>query len=165
MPTYNVIVNSNFCTTETAGNDVNDKSYYIDWTSVLPQGEYELSFSFISEGNIINTFPSLPLINIDFLGQANIEAVQPSYQGTSSQILGCLYPTQFHQATDYVFFRAEKYSNAPVFLVNRPYNSNFRVQILNNANPPIPWVDQAAVPVSINSYIMTLSFKLLKLRE
>lgn len=162
MPTYNVILNSNFCTTETAGNTVNDKSYYIDWSSILPQGEYELSFNFISEGNIINTFPSLPLINIDFLGQGNIESCKPSYQATSSNILGVLYPTQFHQATDYVFFRAEKYSNTPVFLVNRPYNNNFKVHILNNANPPIPWVDQAAVPASINSYVMTLSFKLLK---
>lgn len=165
MPTYNVIVNSTFCTAETAGNAVNDKSYYIDWTSVLPQGEYELSFTFVSEGNQLDTFPSLPLINIDFLGQGNIEACKPSYQATSSQILGIVYPVGFHPATNYVFFRAEKYSNPPVFLVNRPYNNNFRVQILNNDIAPIPWVDQAAVPASISHYVLNLSFKLLKLRQ
>lgn len=162
MPNYNVIVNSKFCTTATAGNAVNDKSYYIDWSSILPQGEYELSFNFLSEGNAVDTLPSLPIISIDFLAQGYIELCRPSYQATSSNILGFVYPLGFHPATNQVFFRAEKYSNNPVFLVNRPYNNEFRVQILNNDNPPIPWVDQAAVPVSMAPYVLNLSFKLLK---
>ena len=166
VKSYNVVVNSNFCTTTTAGNANSDKSYYIDWTSILPQGEYELTFSFISEAtDILNVYNNIALIYVDFLSQGNIEAVQPNFQATSSQFLGMLFPTILHQATDSATLRSEQQSNNPIFLVNRPYSNNFRVQILNNANPPVAWVDDAAIPNPPASYVMNLNFKLLKLRE
>jgi len=163
MPqSFNVVINSNFCTTETAGNATNDKNYYIDWTSILPQGEYQLSFSFIAEGNQLTTLPTVPLIYIDFLTQGKIDAVQPSYQATSSNFLGMVYPIVFHNATNYNYFRADIQSNNPIYLSNRPYTNNFRVQILTNDNPPVPYVDQTAAPVSIAPYVLNLHFKLLK---
>jgi len=166
MKSYNIVVNSNFCTSATAGNLNSDKDYYIDWTSVLPQGEYELTFSFISEAtDTINVLNNIPLVYIDFLSQANIDAVQPGFQATTSQFLGMLYPTLIHPASDSSFLRAEQSSNNPIFLVNRPYSNKFRVQILNNANPPVAWVDDATIPSPPAPYVMNLHFKLLKLRE
>lgn len=160
---YNIVVNSNFCTSATAGNANSDKNYYIDWTSVLPQGEYELSFSFISEAtDTINALNNIPLVYIDFLSQANIDAVQPGFQATASQFLGMLYPTLIHQPTDSCILRAEQSSNNPIFLVNRPYNNEFRVQILNNANPAVAWTDDATIPNPPAPYVMNLKFKLLK---
>ena len=76
-----------------------------------------------------------------------------------------LYPTLVHQATDSAFLRAEQSSNNPIYLVNRPYANKFRVQILNNANPPVAWVDDATIPNPPASYVMNLNFKLLKLEE
>lgn len=160
---YNIVVNSNFCTSATAGNANSDKNYYIDWTAVLPQGQYELTFSFLSEaGDIINVLNNIPLVYVDFLSQGNIDAVQPGFQATSSQFLGMLFPTILHQATDSATLRAEQQSNNPIYLVNRPYNNEFRVQIVNNANPPVPWVDDATIPSPPPSYVMNLNFKLLK---
>jgi hypothetical protein len=91
--------------------------------------------------------------------------VQPGFQATASQFLGMLFPTILHQSTDSATLRSEQQSNNPIFLVNRPYSNNFRVQILNNANPPVAWVDDATVPNPPAPYVMNLHFKLLKLRE
>lgn len=167
MPkSYNIVVNSNFCTTATSGNFNSDKNYYIDWSAIMPQGEYELTFSFISEAaDVLNVYNNIALVYVDFLSQGNIDAVQPGFQATASQFLGMLFPTILHQATDSATLRSEQHSNNPIFLANRPWNKEFRVQILNNANPPIPWVDDAAVPSPPASYVMNLNFKLLKDRD
>jgi len=163
MPrSYNIVLNSLFCTAGSSANLPTDKSYFIDWSAYLPNGEYELTFSFIAEGNQLTTFPTIPLVYIDLLSQAEIKAPQSVFQATSSNFLGALYPTQFHQSTNYIFFRAENHTNNPIFMSNRPYNNEFRVQILNNSNPPIPYVDQNATPQPINDYILNLNFKLLK---
>ena len=90
---YNVVDNSNLCTPETALNPNSNKNYYIDWFAILPQGEFELTFSFMSENNVINTFLNLPLIYVDFLSQANIDLCQSSYQASSSTLLGLVFPT------------------------------------------------------------------------
>lgn len=162
--TYNVVVNSIFCTSETAGQLNSDKKYYIDWSAIMPQGEYELTFTFISETNSLTSLANLPLIYVDFLSQANIDAVQPGYQATSSHFLGMLYPSVIHQPTDSSILRADRNSNNPIFLVNRPHNNEFRVQVLNNNNPPIPWVDDAVAPESLAPYVLNLHFKLLNQR-
>jgi len=73
-----------------------------------------------------------------------------------------VYSSMFHQPTNYNYFRADTQFNNPIYLPNRPYTNNFRVQILTNDNPPVPYVDQTAVPVSIASYVLNLHFKLLK---
>lgn len=159
---YNVVINSNFCTSGTAGQLNSDKKYYLDWSAIMPQGEYEITFSFISQANKLTSLANLPLIYVDFLSQANIDAVQPGYQATSAQFLGMLYPSVIHQPTDSSILRADRNSNNPIFLINRPHNNEFRVQILNNANPPIPWVDDAVAAVTIAPYVLNLNFKLLK---
>jgi len=167
MPkSYNIVVNSNFCTTATSGNANSDKNYYIDWSAVMPQGEYELSFSFLSKtADAITTLNNIPLVYVDFLSQGNIEATQPGFQATASQFLGMLMPIMIHQPTDSAILRAEETTNNPIFLVNRPWNKEFRVQILNNANPPVPWVDDSTIPVGMPSYVMNLHFRLLKETE
>ena len=163
MPrSYNIVLNSLFCTAGSAANLPTDKSYFVDWSAYLPQGEYEVTFSFISEGNQLTTFPTMPLVYIDLLSQADIKAPQAVFQATSSNFLGALHPTLFHPTTNYIYFRAEHNTNNPIYMSNRPYNNEFRVQILNNSNPPIAYVDQNATPQPVNDYVLNLNFKLLK---
>jgi len=167
MRSYNIVLNSNFCTSGTSGNLNTDKNFYIDWSSVMPRGSYELSFSFISKAaDAITTLGNLPLIYVDFLSQANIDAPQPGFQATASQFLGMVFPIIIHQPTDSSILRAEINSNNPIYLVNRPFNNEFRVQVVNGNNPSVPWVDDTPVtPVSLPSYVLNLHFKLLKLEE
>ena len=164
MPkSYNIVVNSNFCTSGTSANANSDKNYYIDWSAVMPKGEYELTFSFLCKASdTLNVLGNLPLVYVDFLTQAHINAPQPGFQATASTFLGILFPTILHQATDSATLRAEQTSNSPIFLVNRPWNKEFRVQVVNGANPPVAWVDDAVVPQTLPSYIMNLHFKLIK---
>lgn len=160
---YNVVVNSNFSTPETAGNSNTDKKYYIDWSAILPQGEFELTFSFISEVNVITTFLNLPVVYVDFLSQANIDACQASYQATSSTILGLVFPTNIDPNTHYSYLRADKNFNQPIYLVNRPYSNNFNIQILNNSNPPTKWLDDSSPTAQdLGQYVLIFHFKLLK---
>ena len=160
---YNVVVNSNLCTPETAGNTNTNKNFYIDWSAILPQGEFELTFSFISEVNVISAFLSLPLIYVDFLSQANVDVCQASYQATSSTLLGLVFPTNIDPNTHHSYLRADKNFNPPIFLANRPYSNNFNISILNNANPGVLWVDDTAPTAEdLGPYVMILHFKLLK---
>ena len=64
---YNVVLNSNFCTIDTQTNVVNNKNYYIDWSAVLPDKNFKLTFSFISDANVISDLLFVPIITIDFL--------------------------------------------------------------------------------------------------
>lgn len=160
---YNVVVNSNLCTPETSGNFNTDKKYYIDWSAILPQGEFELTFSFMSECNVIITLSNLPVVYVDFLSQANIDICQASYQASSSTILGLLFPTSLDTNAHLAYLKADKNFNPPVYLVNRPYSNNFNIQILNNNVPPTKWLDDGSPSTfDIGPYVLIFHFKLVK---
>ena len=80
---YNVVVNSTLCTPDSIANATNNKNYYIDWSAILPDKNFKLSFSFISEEPTILNLINIPIITIDFLKQANIDICQSTYQATS----------------------------------------------------------------------------------
>ena len=156
---YNVVLNSQYCTTETLGNVNTDKNYYIDWSAVLPDKNFKLTFSFISENNVVTFFGLLPIITINFLNQGNIDIDQSSYQATSSNILGLIYPTNLDPNTHYTYFRADKNFNNPVYL-SRPRYNEFNVKIINNNNPFDLWVDDNTPTAStISPYVLILSFE------
>ena len=155
---YNVVLNSTFCTTETATNVVTDRNYYIDWSAILPDKNFKLTFSFISESNTITTMENLPIITIDFLNQGNIDISQPTYQATSSNILGLIFPTYLDPNAHVAYFRADKNFNNSIYL-SRPRQNNFNVKIITNGSPNILWVDDAAIPLSMAQYVLILSFE------
>ena len=142
---YNVVLNSNFCTIDTQTNVVNNKNYYIDWSAVLPDKNFKLTFSFISEANYITDLLFVPIITIDFLNQGNVDMSQKNYQATSSNILGLLFPTYLDPNAHDTYFRADKNFNPPIYL-SRPRQNNFNVQIISNGSPPQLWVDDVATP-------------------
>ena len=158
---YNVVLNSTFCTTDTAGNVNTNKNYYIDWSAILPYKNFKLTFYFISETNTIKILLNIPIITIDFLNQGKQVASQQSltsYQATSSNILGLIFPTYLDPTNHNAYFRADKNFNNPIYL-SRPRENNFNVRIVNNANPPILWVDEAGTPLDLKSYVLILSFE------
>jgi len=66
---YNVVLNSTFCTSDSISNTNINKNYYIAWSAVLPDKNFKLTFSFISECDTITSLARIPLITIDFLNQ------------------------------------------------------------------------------------------------
>ena len=69
---YNIVLNSQDCTTDSLTNLVTNKFYYIDWSAILPDKNFKLTFSFISESNYVQTLIAIPIVTIDFLNQGNI---------------------------------------------------------------------------------------------
>ena len=107
---------------------------------------------------MIKTLVYIPIITIDFLNQGNIDICQTTYQATSSNILGLIFPTYLDPTNHNAYFRADRNDNNPVYL-SRPRQNYFHVRIVNNANPPILWVDEAGTPLDLKSCVLILSFE------
>lgn len=160
---FNVIVNPLNCTLESSINDNSDKSYFIDWSARMPQGKYRLSFTFISEGNKVQTLTSIPVVYCDLASSSNSIYPQSAvYPNTN--VLGTLFPTLMDSNAHISCFRADLNSNPPIYLSNRPYNNLFNVQILNNNVPPLEYLDESTIPANIGMYMLTLHFELLELQ-
>ncbi len=155
---YNVVLNSQYSTTETLTNDTVNKNYYIDWSAILPDKNFKLTFSFMSETNTITQLNAIPLITIDFLNQANIVLCQSKYQATSSNILGMVFCTYLNPTSSLAYFRADTNFNNPIYL-SRPRQNNFNVRVINNDNPPAFWTDDNPSLFTLGSYVLILSFE------
>ena len=158
---YNVVLNSTFCTFDTSGNVNTNKNYYIDWSAVLPDKNFKLTFSFISKGCEIVSLGLIPLVTIDFLNQGKIVASQQSatsYQATSSNLLGLIFPTYLDPNGHKAYFRADRQLNNPIY-ISRPNQNNFNVRMTTNGNPPALWLDETTVPADFPQYVLILSFE------
>jgi len=158
---YNVVLNSNYCTFDTVGNAVYNKNYYIDWSAILPDKKFKLTFSFVSEVNYVDLLTEIPIISIDFLNMANIirsNQSSISYQAISSNILGLVFPTNIDTNAHHAYFRADKSFNPPIYL-SRPNQNNFNVKINDNNNPTGYWLDDNTIPGSMSNYVLILSFE------
>ena len=157
-PTYNIVLNSQFCTASTVANTNSNKEYYVNWSAVLPNKKFKLSYSFISEGCYITTFGLIPIISTDILTSANITQTQASFQSTSSSILGLIFPTYLDPNAHIAYFRSDKNFNNEVY-TPRPFSNNFYVRIQTNGNPPAFWLDETLVPADFPQYVLILSFE------
>ena len=150
---YNFCLNSNF-----GGNTpATSSTFFIDW-SVLPEGEYKVSFTFtsaITVGDLGSTTNAV--IYLD-LGQASSSIIEPSsalsattYRGG---FLGCLRQTSYANATDFVtYLYADTVSNPPVYILNRPRNNSVSVDINTSATSTTTNFSP------IGAYVLTLSFE------
>lgn len=148
----NVVVNSN---NALAGSTNNDAQYNIDFGAILkPRTPYQLHFTWVSQPNTITAATKIAQVQIDF----NMEQYSAGsiYGAPTSLTIGCLRTFYVNGTVNYLF--ADDSNNAPTYLQNRPMNNTFRVQVLTNDAVPVPWTDNAGVPVPNNNYILTLSF-------
>ena len=98
---------------------------------------------------------------MDFLNQGKQVASQQSltsYQATSSNLLGLIYPTNLDTTADLGYFRADKNFNNPIYL-SRPRQNYFNVLIVNKNNPPTIWTDSATTLIDLPQYVLILSFE------
>jgi hypothetical protein len=154
---YNFCLNSNF-----GGNTpATSSTFFIDW-SVLPEGEYKVSFTFTSSiagtdlGNTNNA-----VIYLD-LGQASTSIIESSAALSNntyrSGFLGCLRPTSYSTGsttvTDQVtFLYADTITNPPVYILSRPRNNSVSVDIHTSSTTT------TTNYTPIGAYVLTLSFE------
>ena len=118
---YNVVFQSSVPSTTTVG-----EVYYYDWAQ-LPQGEYKVSFSFVSAiATLVDT--SVANIYVD-LGQ-NCAYASASNEVYRSGYLGSLKYSGTGSA-NYLYSAVN--DNPPVYLMNRPNNNRIMIEIHSNA--------------------------------
>ena len=148
---YNVLVNS----VNGTGAVNSQKKYNFDW-SVLPQGKYEVRFSFISEVNNCNGLKTAQL-HVE-LGGSKVFTTGTTIAAQTSNLIGNLQPLTIEVALVDAVFRTDTTTNPPVFLDNRPYQQQFEVKVLDE-NGAL-YTDGAGLDLA--PYILTLSFDLLE---
>ena len=149
--TYNVIVNSASGT----GAVNSQKKYNFDW-SVLPEGKYEVRFSYISEINNCNGL-RMALLNVE-LGCSKVFTTGATIAAQTSNFLGNLVPLTIEVAPVDAIFRTDTTTNPPVFLDNRPFNQQFEVKVLDETGAL--YLDGAGADLA--PYVLTLSFDLME---
>lgn len=147
---YNVICNS----VNGIGAVNSQKKYNFDW-SVLPEGKYEVHYSYI--GGINNfTGAKIALLNVE-LGSSKVFTTNATTQAQTSNFLGNICPLVAQVAVANSIFRADDSTNPPIFLDNRPFNQQFEVKVTDAAGAL--FTDGAGADLA--PYVLTLSFDLL----
>ncbi len=126
MPeTYNVYIDSNDASILTTGNVANE--YYINWASIMPDGSYNVSFSFMcqSDDDILNTELGTVFCN---LGGTN----QFKANGSATTAIGFLSIVNIALASSY--FYADRTTNPKVYLKQRPNENALVVRICDGFN-------------------------------
>jgi hypothetical protein len=154
---YNFCLNSNF-----GGNTpATSSTFFVDW-SVLPEGEYKVSFTFTSEATGTDLTASKTAVIYLDLGQASTSIIEPSAALASNTyrggFLGCLRPTGYATGTttltDYLtFLYADINTNPPIYILSRPRNNNVTVDIHTAS------VSTSTNYSPIGDYVLTLSFE------
>ena len=151
---YNFCLNSNF-----GGNiPATSCSFFVDW-SVMPEGEYKVSFTFTSAvtatdlGNTANA-----VIYLD-LGQASTSIIESSAALSSNTyrggFLGCLRQSSYSITTDFITsLYADTTTNPPIYILTRPRNNSVSVDIHTSSTTT------NANFSPIGAYVLTLSFEL-----
>ena len=151
---YNFCLNSNF-----GGNaPTTSSTFFVDW-SVLPEGEYKVSFAFTSSiagTDLANA--NNAVIYLD-LGQASTSIIESSAALSSNTyrggFLGCLRQTSYSVTTDFItYLYADTTTNPPVYILNRPRNTSVSVDIHTSA------ISTTTNFSPIGAYVLTLSFEL-----
>jgi hypothetical protein len=134
------------------GGDLWSRQYYFDW-SVIPDGKYELTFSFMGD-------PAANL-NDNFSLFSNMISPQNVYQASgriganSVAFLGNLCYVGYNSpALTLTYLFADQTTNPPV-ICNRPMNNIFTIGIFDGFS--------GANNVTTPAYILTLYFKPLRL--
>jgi len=157
---YNVILSSENCTSATDGNLPNLKSYSVDWTSIMPEGEYLMSFTYLGGTNKLQSFDYIPTVSVDLGCSINNVSSQASSFAQKGFMIGVLYPVILVVTAHTAILRADKTSNQPIFLQERPKQQVITVRIETPLK--VLWVDEASTPQAPSDYVMCLHFHLIK---
>jgi len=143
---FSVVIDS---TEAYSSTSIYNQDYAIDW-SFLDDGEYDLTFSFVSSpvGEVAS---DVKCISLEGLGtQLKVYLAGTTTDTKNSNVIGLLNRVNFNDGTARQRFQQSTY-NPPVVLKSRPSNNIFKVKILQSAGG-------IAVSGMGGSYILILHF-------
>ena len=142
METYNVYIDSYQASVGNA-NSI-DNVYNVNWASIMPDGSYNVSFSFISQSDATYTGAEIASVFCNLGGTNQFKA-----NGSAINVLGFLSTVNI--ATNNSYLYAEITSNPKVYLKQRPNVNSLMVSICNGLD--------TTDSVNIVHYTMVLHFE------
>lgn len=123
---YTVICDSNNYVSQ---NTIRQTTYFMDW-SKLPEGEYNVSFSFLSNRSI-SQIATIMGLHADFNGSENVSLANNGVSSTSTNFLGFIRTE--HGDTAIRTYHATTTDNVKIRL-RRPNNNFFTVFLRNDVS-------------------------------
>ncbi len=77
-------------TSATSSNANNLKSYSVDFPSIMPEGEYLMTFSYLGGGSFLEYYDDVAVVSVDLGSSINNVSSQASSFAQKSFILGTL---------------------------------------------------------------------------
>lgn len=152
LESHNVVCDSNFYYSAGAGTYA--RQYYFDW-SVIPDGKYELTFSFVSEATVNVDAGDLFTIFSNMISPQNVYQASGSVGARTVAFLGNVNPMTFNTAagtSNYLFCDV---NTNPSVICNRPMTNIFTIGIFDGMS--------GNSSLTCPNYILTLHFKPLRL--
>ena len=149
---YNIALDSNYPYIN-SGN-LASYSYYVNWASIMPEGSYKMTWSFISSS--LAAFDEAQNAGIALnIGATNYYSTKQLNGVNSTSFCGFL-GTNDIGPIHYLY--ADQDTNPPIFLLNRPNENVLTFNICNGVNTGSLF----ATPVITGEYILILSFEEVK---
>lgn len=129
--TYNLYLNSSKALNFVAGTATsqNDLTYNINWSFLPDNKKFKVSFNFHSQ-NITNLDGSDTTALMVYFDSPNTYVPQSQIVGNGNFCIGILHPyTNTVNGNNRYILQTDYQDNPPIMLLNRPYNSNLRVEL------------------------------------
>lgn len=153
MKSVSVILNSN----NAVSGNTQKAEYFLDWNAILDKKKsYTMHWTYLG-GNNVYDGSKLACIYLSF----NTNSYMPNGNigAPSTLMVGFLKPIVLVGSTGTVLFTAEDNTNLPLHIEAASMSPNFSVSILNTANPPVPYTDNASpTPAVPAAYVLSLRF-------
>ena len=127
---YNVVLNS---LNKVSGTNA-DATYYYDWASSIPEGEYMITLDYIGGTNTIAT-PRFALLSMDLGQSRNFTSSATGTTAYSTRIITHLVPNNI-TTTNNAQYLLNPNDNSPILLNRVPTNNTFSVQVQNPDGTP-----------------------------
>lgn len=153
LESFNVVCDSR--TNYSAGAGSQNRSYYFDW-SVIPDGKYEITFSFISDSNTLSLLQQYSIFS-NMISPQNAFQAGSRVGANTIAYLGTLRPDAVNNGTtpDTLNVLVANATDNPPVICNRPMTNIFTIGIYDGLSGTL------VNPMS--DYMLTLHFKPLRL--
>ena len=153
LESFNVVMDSN--TFYGAGDGKQNRQYYFDW-SVIPDGKYEITFSFVGDSSTISTLSQYTLFS-NMISPQNVYQAGDRVGANTIAYLGTLRFDTINSGTtpDTLNCLVSNSTDNPPVICNRPTTNIFTIGVFSGLS--------GALVNPMTDYILTLHFKPLRL--
>lgn len=149
---FNIVLNSQQVSTASSGNN-NDCTYEFNWTNI-PQGKYQMSFSFKGKNNGDYVANDSPQLFVSLNSVASTYQASNAYGSVVSSYIGVLHAAT--HAAGQVSFYANEQDNCNVYYDCLPTSGPIRIQVFRD---DFTTLFTTLGGSQLASYVMVLHFR------